>query len=93
MNKQIEKYFDWKFEGGEIDTRPYEDNQKWTGIWIGDFLVIGCPELEDTGLWFSNGPHFQGGSELFDISHRDFNNEMEKYIIKNYPDVYIREVM
>jgi hypothetical protein len=92
MNKQIKKYFDYKFENGELDSKPYDGNKKWTGIWVDNFLIVGYPEFDDSGVWFTNGPYFMSGTVMFDISPREFNREMEEYIKQNYLDVYISEI-
>jgi hypothetical protein len=98
MNKQIKKYFDWKFDDCEVGGKPYgEDNGvEWFGVWDKDFLLVGCPaENEGLGLfsWYSNGPHFQGGPELFDISQHEFNSEMREYLERKYPEVTISNII
>lgn len=88
MNKQLEKYFDWKFENSEIDTKPYDDEVgDWTGLWKGNFLIIGHPELDDNGTWFSNGPYFMSGLDMFEMEPNEFYHEMVKYVNERYPDI------
>jgi len=96
MNKQVKRYFDWKFENGELDTKPYSDDNKtkWTGIWIDDFLIVGAPaDNKGDVLWFSNGPHFLSGHDLFDMLPREFHDEMLKYIEQKYPDVIVNSII
>ena len=96
MNKQIKRYFDWKFDDCEVGGKPYEDDNgvEWFGVWDKDFLLVGCP-ADEYGLssWFSNGPHFQGGPELFDISQHEFNSEMREYLERKYPEVTISSII
>jgi hypothetical protein len=96
MNKQVKRYFDWKFENGELDTKPYSDDNKtkWTGIWIDDFLIVGAPADDKVNRpWFTNSSYFQGGDELFNMSPSEFHDEMLKYIKQKYPDVMISSII
>jgi hypothetical protein len=93
MNKRINKYFDWKFENGIVDTRPYGTRDlDWTGIWIDDFLVVGYPENNSSEEWFSNGPYFSGGADLFGVTYREFYNAMTMFLNSKYPDIKIKTI-
>jgi len=93
MNKQLRKYFDYKFENGEIDSKPYDENgNDWFGIWNDDFLIVGHPSDDDNNIWFSNGPYFQSGLDMFDIEPHYFYIEMRKYMEQKYPELEIREI-
>jgi hypothetical protein len=85
MNRRINKYFDWKFENGVMDTKPYGTRGfNWTGIWIDNVLVVGYPENDITGTWFSNGTYFGGGADLFGVTYLEFYKAMKMYLNLRY---------
>jgi len=92
MNKQVKRYFDWKFENGELASKPYDGNNEWFGVWIDDFLVVGYPPDDYSGIWFSNGPYFEGGGDLLGLFIPEFNELMRDYLILKYPNIKIDEV-
>lgn len=88
MNKQLKRYFDYKFEGTVLDTRPYGDDEdggeEWFGIWKDDLLTLGHPDDEIDNIWYSNGPYFEGGVNMFDMSIGKFFREMADYLTEKY---------
>jgi hypothetical protein len=93
MNKQLKKYFDYIFENSEMDTKPYDsDGAEWVGLWDGDLLIVGYPEDDDSGTWFSHGPHFLSGLTMFDMEPHDFNYYLVKYLNERYPEAEIKKI-
>ena len=84
FDKIIEKYFDKRFKDSFYETMRYNDGQRWTGFWVDDeTLLIGHPELDDSGIWFSNGRILDGWT-YFDIDPKEFYLAMERYLNKKY---------
>jgi hypothetical protein len=99
LDKRIKKYFDWKFENsviGREDVNHGDDKQPWYGFWNkpNDELILGYPmEGIHDPIWFSNGPHFLGGWDLYGITGKEFNDAMKRYLEKKYPHLKIYKIM
>ena len=93
LDKFMKLYFDRWFINSVYDTRDMEeDGRSWTGFWIDDDnLLVGYPELDDPGLWFSNG-QFLDGWLYFSIKPEEFYDSLKRYLERKY-DLDIEKVV
>jgi len=85
LDKFIKPYFDKWFINSEYGTRDNDnDGRNWTGFWIdNDTLLVGHPELDDSGLWFSNG-QILNGWVYFDTKPEEFYDSLKRYLKKKF---------
>jgi len=92
LYKFIEPYFDKWFINSVYDTRDNDNyGRNWTGFWIDDdTLLVGHPELDDSGLWFSNGEILDGWV-YFDIEPKEFYHLMKRYLYNKF-EIEIKKI-
>ena len=92
LDMVVKPYFDKWFINSEYGTRRNEDGYRWTGFWVGNkTLLIGHPELDDSGVWFSNGQILDGWI-YFDIEQKEFYHSMKRYLCKKF-EVEVQEII
>ena len=85
IDRIMKPYFDIEF----ADAKWGEHNDdsgggKWFGIITPDnVLLVGHPSHDDE-IYFTNGQHFSHEWEMFNLTAKDFDEAMGRYIKKKY---------
>lgn len=96
IDKLMKPYWDEQFKDSyltEWNGLAYD----WYGIAIkkpngGEELIVGYPiKDKDDTLWYYSGHMFRGHSKLFNLSIKEFNSAMVRYINKKY-NLNVKEV-
>jgi hypothetical protein len=99
LDKIIKPYFNDKFNNTVISKHNVSHGDiklPWYGFWSEDDkeLILGYPiENIDNPIWFSSGPYFSGGWDLFGITGKEFSDAMKRYLEKKHPHLEIYKIM
>ena len=89
IDKLMKPYFDYFFEESKLGTYENEGDNTWYGVISNKksepYLIVGRPIKDsDPSIWFYDGTHFGFGDSLYNISRKEFNKAMTRYINKRF---------
>ena len=93
IDKLMKSYWDEKFDNTYLGDF-YKENSGWRDDWYGiaikkpnggEELIVGYSiKDKDDSIWFYDGKIFLNGEILFNLTKRQFNMSMVRYINKKY---------
>jgi|688.fasta_scaffold475467_3 hypothetical protein len=96
IDKLMKPYWDEQFKDSYL-TEWNEIAYKWYGIVIkkpngGEYGIVGYPIKDKVeSLWFYSNERFRGHSKLFNLTIKEFNSAMVRYINKKY-NLNVKEI-